>query len=155
MDTLEPLLREHPFFANLNPEFIKLLAGCASNRVYTEGKYLFHSGEEANEFYIIRTGSIALESVVSDWESITIQTFGGGSIIGWSWLLPPYYWHFDAKVISNVRLIALDGRCIRNKCEQDAQLGYELLKRFAHIMQSRLEATQLQLLDIYAKPAIF
>jgi hypothetical protein len=74
---------------------------------------------------------------------------GEGEILGWSWLIPPYNWHFDARAVELTRAIALDGKCLRNKCEQDHDLGYELLKRFAHIMEQRLQATRLQLLDVY------
>ncbi len=80
---------------------------------------------------------------------LVLQTVGAGDILGWSWLIPPYHWMFDAVALEPTRTIALDGRCLRGKCEADRVLGYELLKRFAHIMEQRLQATRLQLLDLY------
>ena len=65
-------------------------------------------------------------------------------------MLPPYQWKFNAHALEETRAIALDGKCLRTKCEQNHDLGYELLKRVAQIMERRLEATSLQLLDVYA-----
>jgi CRP-like cAMP-binding protein len=78
-----------------------------------------------------------------------VDTIGEGEILGWSWLLPPYHWKFHARATEAVRAIALDGKCLRTKCEQNHDLGYELLKRFSQIMSRRLDATRLQLLDVY------
>jgi CRP-like cAMP-binding protein len=117
------------------------------------GQYLFHEGEEAEKFFLIRHGRIALEVFTPDRGPITIQTLEPGDILGWSWLVPPYQWRFDAKAIELVRAIALDGKCLRTKCETDHDLGYDLLKRFAHVIEQRLEATRLQLLDVYGTHA--
>lgn len=149
MQTLEPVLAEHSFFQGLAPEYLHVLTGCASNVRFEAGQQIFREGEEANEFYLIRHGRVALEVYVSGQGSITIQTLGGGEILGWSWLVPPYQWRFDARAVELVRAIALDGKCLRAKCEDNPRLGFELLKRFAHVMTERLQATRLQLLDVY------
>jgi len=149
MQTLEPVLAEHPFFQGLAPEYLRVLVGCASNVRFEAGQQIFREGEEANEFYLIRHGKVALEVYVPGRGSITIQTLGVGEILGWSWLVPPYQWRFDARAVELVRAIALDGKCLRTKCEDDPRLGFALLKRFAHVMTERLQATRLQLLDVY------
>jgi CRP-like cAMP-binding protein len=64
-------------------------------------------------------------------------------------MVPPYRWHFDARAVEVTRAIALDGKCLREKCQEDHDLGYEIMKRFALIIAERLEATRLQLMDIY------
>ena len=149
MQTLEPVLAEHPFFQGLAPEYLRVLVGCASNLRFEAGQQIFREGEEANEFYLIRHGKVALEVYVPGRGSITIQTLGVGEILGWSWLVPPYQWRFDARAVELTRAIALDGKCLRTKCEDDPRLGFALLKRFAHVMTERLQATRLQLLDVY------
>jgi len=73
--------------------------------------------------------------------------------VGWSWLVPPYQWHFDMRAVSDVRAFSIDGRCLRNKCESDSCFGYQMMKRFSTLMAERLEATRLQLLDLYRDPA--
>ncbi|MCF6156288.1 MAG: cyclic nucleotide-binding domain-containing protein [Candidatus Brocadia sp.] len=149
MHTLEPYLAEHPFLKGLEQKHLKIIVGCASNVRFDAGQFILREGEEANNFYIIRHGKVSLEIFTQDRGPITIQTIGEGEVLGWSWLIPPYHWHYDARALELTRAIALDGKCLRIKCEQDHDLGYELLKRFAYIITQRLETTRLQLLDIY------
>jgi CRP/FNR family transcriptional regulator, cyclic AMP receptor protein len=149
METLEPVLAEHPFLKGLEPRFIQLIVSCASNLRFNAGEHLFREGQEAGQFYIIRHGKVAIELAAAQRGVINIQTVGEGDILGWSWLIPPYLWRFDARAVELTRVIALDGKCLRAKCEEDHQLGYEFLKRFSHIIAQRLEATRLQLLDLY------
>ncbi|MDZ7267719.1 MAG: cyclic nucleotide-binding domain-containing protein [candidate division KSB1 bacterium] len=149
METLEPILAEHPFLKGMTPAQLQLLVGCASNVRFDPGQYIFREGEEANQFYIVRQGKVALEIVTPQRGSIIIDTLSNDEVLGWSWLLPPYHWHFNARALELTRAIALDGKCLRNKCESDHDLGYELLKRFVHLIEQRLQATRLQLLDLY------
>ena len=149
METLEPILAKHPFLKGLDPRHLKILVGCASNVRFNAGQFLFHEGEEANEFYMIREGKVAVQIQGAERGPIIVQTIGEGEVLGWSWLIPPYRWRFDAKALELTRAIALDGKCLRTKSEDDHDLGYELLKRFAGIIVERLEAARLQLLDVY------
>lgn len=149
METIEPLLTAHPVFKGLDPSHIKLLVGCASNLVINENQVLFREGEEANEFYVIRHGRVIVETYSPEQGAVGIQTCGPGDVVGWSWLVPPFRWHFDARATEQCRLIALDGNCLRNKCEKDHDLGFAMMKAFTEIITNRLEATRLQLLDIY------
>jgi CRP-like cAMP-binding protein len=149
METLERILAEHAFFKGLESRYLSLITGCASNVRFDAGQFLFREGEEANHFYLIRAGKVALEVFSPQRGAIIIQTLGEGEILGWSWLIPPHYWRFDARAIELTRAIALDGRCLRTNCEEDHSLGYQFLIRFAHIIEDRLEAMRLQLLDVY------
>ncbi len=149
METLHGYLSEHPFLKDLDPKHIDLIVGCASNVRFDANQYIFKEGQEANEFYIIRHGKISLEVYRPNQGPLSIQTIGEGEVLGWSWLLPPYRWHFDARALELTRAIALDGKCLREKCEQDHDLGYEILKRFTHVIMQRLQATRIQLLDLY------
>jgi CRP-like cAMP-binding protein len=149
VETLERILVEHSFFAGLAPRHVELLLGCASNVRFDAGQLIFRHGEEANQFYLIRQGRVALEIYAPQRGSIIIDALSDGEVLGWSWLIPPYHWQFDARAVELTRAIALDGKCLRKKCEEDHDLGYELLKRFAHLVGERLEATRLRLLDVY------
>lgn len=151
MENLEKILVQHPFVQGLPAEHIQLIVGCAKNVVFEPGKYLFKENEEANSFYIIRTGKVAIEIYSPDVGSIIVQTLGEGDILGWSWLIPPYQWRFDARAVELTRVIELDGTCLRNKCETDPKLGYEIMKRLANVFEQRLDAMRMQLLDLYGK----
>jgi CRP-like cAMP-binding protein len=149
METLEHIIAEHPFFAGLESYYTSLLTGCASNVRFPAGSYIFKEGEPANEFYLIRSGKVALETF-SPHKPIVVETLKEGDVLGWSWLVPPYIWNFHAHALQETRAIALDGKCLRDKSEQNHDLGYEVLKRFSQLMARRLHATLFQLLDVYA-----
>jgi CRP/FNR family cyclic AMP-dependent transcriptional regulator len=149
METLRPILAEHPFFRDLEERHLDLVVGCASNVRFNAGDFIFRHGEQANEFYLIREGMVALEMFVTGRGPVKVQTMGAGEVLGWSWLVPPYRWMFDAHATEMTRAIALDGKCLRNKSEQDHDLGYQLLKRFSTVVQENLDAARLQILNIY------
>jgi CRP/FNR family transcriptional regulator, cyclic AMP receptor protein len=149
MENLERIVTAHPFFSGMPTEHLALLAGCAKNVRFNPGQFILREGEEANEFYLIRHGKVALEVYAPGPGPLTIQTLSEGDILGWSWLVSPYRWKFDARAIELTRAIALDGKCLREKSETDCRLGYELLKRFSHVMVDHLQAARLQLLNVY------
>lgn len=149
METLRPILEKHPFFKGLKAEYLDIIVGCASNVRFKEGETIAQEGAAADKFYLIREGRVAIEINVTNHRSITIQTIEDGEILGWSWLIPPHYNRFDARAVTDVHAIALDGKCLRTKCENDHDLGYELLKRLAAIFTQRLAETRKQLINIY------
>ena len=155
MEDLSRILREHPFLEGLSPESIATLTGCASNRKFEVGEYLCREGEQADVFYLLRAGKVALEIHIPQHGGLRLKTFEEGDVIGWSWLLFPYTWHFDVRVVHPARALVLDARCLREKCEHDHDLGYEMLKRFSALMMRTLEATRLQLVDaICSRPEV-
>lgn len=153
MRTIEELLREHRFFEDLPQSDLDLIAGCGRNEVYKEGLFIAREGEQADKFWVIRHGKLAVETQSPGSAPIVLETLGAGEVVGWSWLFPPYRWTFDVRVQDESRVVALDARCLREKAEYDAALGYRLMKSFARVMAQRLQATRLQLLDIYGQKA--
>ena len=99
----------------------------------------------------MRAGRVAIELHAPGRGARVLQTVGPGEILGWSWLFPPYRWAFDARAVEEVRAVEFDGACLRKKCEADPVLGYALMKRFAGVFARRLQATRVQLLDLYAQ----
>ena len=149
METLERLLAEHDLFRGLDDRYVTLLTGCAANVRFDDGAFLLREGEPADRFFVLREGRVALEIRAPGRGPIVIQTLGHDDVLGYSWLFPPFRWRFDARAIEPTRALALDGQCLRGKCDEDPVLGYELMKRFAGIALQRLQATRLQLLDVY------
>lgn len=149
MQTFDTVLADQSFLRGLSSEQVQQLARCASPVSFASGQCIFHEGDPADQFYILSHGTVALQIAVPARGAITIQTLGANEVLGWSWLYPPYRWHFDACTLSVVRAIAFDAQKLRHMCEEDHDLGYEMVKRFAHVMFERLQATRLQLLDVY------
>jgi CRP-like cAMP-binding protein len=149
VETLEPLLRDHEFFRGLDGKYFDLLVGCATNVRFDVGDFLFREGEPADRFFLVRHGTVALEIAAPGRGPIVVQTVGQGDVAGFSWLFEPHRWTFDARAMDPTTAIALDGICLRGKCEEDNRLGFDLMQRFARVVIQRLQATRLQLLDVY------
>jgi CRP/FNR family transcriptional regulator, cyclic AMP receptor protein len=146
--TLEPLLRRHEFFAGLDPQYLALLTGCAANVTFAGGAFLFRQGTPAEKFFLITGGTVALE-IAAPSRVVTVQTLGEGEVAGFSWLMGPHQWQFDGRAVTRVRAIEMDGACLRAKCEADPRLGFDLMRRFAGVATRRLQATRLQIMDVY------
>jgi CRP/FNR family cyclic AMP-dependent transcriptional regulator len=149
METIERIIAEHSLFAGMNQDLLHVVTGCASYVRFDAGSYIFKEGDEANGFYLIREGTVALE-ILAPQKVIVVDTLESGDVLGWSWLLPPFHWRFHAHAMTDLRAIVLDGNGLRTKCEQNHDLGYELLKRFAGIVERRLDAVRSQLTDVYS-----
>jgi len=141
------LLRNHPFFEGLNSAYLVILADCGEFIHYKSGENIFRQGDPSSKFYAILRGKAILQMPTVGRGQMSIEGLGDGTILGWSWLLPPYKKQFDAYALEDTDCIAIDGACIREKCEADPTFGYELLKRFAAVMGERLQATRRKLLD--------
>lgn len=154
IDNLSRLLREHPFLRGLDETHIEFLTGCASNLRFDEGDLLARDGDVAARTLMVRRGRVALDIPGPPQQHRRLQTVGPGEIIGWSWLFPPYEWHFDARALEPTLVLAFDGACLRAKLEDDPTLGYAFLKRLVRAMHDRLERARMQLADVYGAPAV-
>jgi CRP/FNR family transcriptional regulator, cyclic AMP receptor protein len=147
--TLEPLETRvglHPFLVGLRPHHIKLLADCAMAKSFAAGEYLFRQGEFANRFYLIEQGMVVLEALDRKGTCVTIEEVGAGKLVGWSWLFPPYIWHFDARAAEPTSALFFYGTILREYCARDPSLGFELMKRMSQVMVERLQSARTRLL---------
>jgi len=149
-ENLVQILSENAFFIGMRPDHIQLLAGCASSTHFDPNQFILRQGEEADKCYLIQYGKVSLEVYGPERGAIEVQTLGEGDILGWSWLVPPHQWRLDARALKITRAIVLDGKRMREECERDHELGYELMKRFNRVMAENLEALRFQLINVYA-----
>src|SRR5262249_27614279 len=119
IESLEGLIAGHSFFSNLKEEYVRSVTACASNLRFEAGTYICREGEPADHFYLIRQGRVAVEISAPPRKPIIVQTVSAGDVLGWSWLVPPYEWRFHARAVEPVRAIALDGKCLRTRCEEN------------------------------------
>ena len=149
MRTLDRVVLESSVFSGMDDLYAEQFVGCSQTVGFEAGETLFREGEPADVFYVLRRGRVALELYVPGRGPLTIETIEAGSVVGWSWLFAPHVWHFDARAVAPVRAVAVDGACIRGKCDDDPALGYELMQRFSAVLLERLNATRLRLADLY------
>jgi CRP-like cAMP-binding protein len=137
----------------MNREHLELIAGCGRNEVFDTGAYLMREGQVADHFYVVRRGHVAMEIYAPQRGAITVETIGSGDLLGWSWLMPPFRSHLDARAVETTHTLSFDAACLRGKCDEDAVLGYELMRRFIPVIAERLQATRVRLLDLYGHDA--
>ena len=137
----------HPFLAGMNRKQLALLTDCAMVVQFKKGQVIFREGDIANRFYLIETGQVILESSDAPDDPVVIDMIGSGDLLGWSWMFPPYVWHFTARAAEPVTAIFFYGTILREYCERDHSLGYELFKRMGAVMIKRLQAARDKMVD--------
>jgi CRP-like cAMP-binding protein len=146
---LESALRRHPFVHGLADKHVKTLATCATEKRFQKGEYLWRQGDAADVFFLIRDGEISLGIAVPGEGPLHVESVSEGEVLGLSWMLPPYRWHFDARAVETVRGFAFDAARLREHCKMDTQLHYELLVRLMPVISGRLDATRRKLIDLH------
>ena len=147
-ESLCDLIAGHPFLKGLSQQHLAVLAEYAMAVEFKKDELIFREGDPANRFYLIRQGRVELETEIKERGRMLIQTIGPGDVLGWSWLFAPYYWHFDARALSPVKAIFFYGTPLRQQCEDDQHLGYELMKRVSEVVIKRLQAARKRLIEI-------
>ncbi len=145
-------LSAHLFFSGLDEKYVEFLSASAATKRIERGQVLFRQGTPANKFYLLRSGKISVEVPALVGPVLQIQSLSEDQILGWSWLISPYQWHFQARVEEDSEIIEFDGSVILERCERDPKFGYELLKRFAGLMSERLDAARQKMMDQWNPP---
>jgi CRP-like cAMP-binding protein len=141
--------RTHEFLKGISDQHRTVLVSASKPFHAAPGEYLAREGEPAGAFYLIQTGRVHIGAHLRAQGAAPMQTVGPGDVVGWSWLLPPYVWQFDARAIDAVHGLFFDAAWLRSECERNHELGYHLLKQLVAVVSSRLAACRIQHLDIY------
>src|ERR1700732_2433459 len=140
----------HPFLAGMNRTQLALLTDCAMASHFKAGQVIMREGETANRFYLIETGKVVLESGEGFGPPVVVETIGAGNLLGWSWMFPPYVWYFTARAVGPPEAIFFYGTILREYCERDPSLGYELFKRMAPVMIKRMQSARQKMIAIHS-----
>jgi CRP-like cAMP-binding protein len=146
--TIQAAVTQHPFFSGMSPAHLAVLAECAERTEFAAGTMIFRRGEAAQRFYLIEVGAVSVEIGDEARGTIFIQTLGAGEVLGWSWLLPPHHWRFDARAVPPTSAIYFYGAWLRELCADDAAFGYELMRRIVQVVVVRLQASREQLIEL-------
>jgi CRP/FNR family cyclic AMP-dependent transcriptional regulator len=151
-NTAYQLLAAHPFLAGMGQPQLNRLASWGHRSSFHAGTRIFSEGGQADRFWLIREGRVALDTHVPGRGDVVIETLGPGSVLGWSWLFSPFRWHFGAATVEPTLTVEMDGKGVRRLCDEDPVIGYELNRRFVQVVVQRLQATRVRLLDLYSGP---
>ena len=150
VETTLELMARHPFLAGLTPRQLERLSYWGHGTILHAGTTLFEEGARADRFWLILEGSVQLTTRVPGHGDVTVETLGAQSVLGWSWLFPPYRWHFRATTTELTHLLVFDGPGIREIRDQDPALGLELHRRFITVIFDRLQQTRQRLIESYS-----
>lgn len=145
-------LHSRTLLSALNPEQLARLLRHAREVQLAPDGVLFLQDQAADAFYVVREGRVKICVPAINGPGVEVQTLGPWDVIGWSWLIPPYRWAFEAKALTPVTLLRFDGKAILQECEQDPALGYAVMKMFATLMSERLHAARLRMMASWAPP---
>jgi len=154
VESIQNIVAQHPMAQRLSPAQLAVLVECATCSSFHKGQLIFSEGDSAQNFYLIQSGKVALESNLGH-VLAQIDVIEAGSVLGWAWMFPPYYWHFDARAIEPTRVISFYGKRLREECERDIALGYEMASYMAELVIKRLQKTRVHLLQLPKTPRIF
>ena len=143
----EGCLKPHSFMDGATPEFLNHFEEFAKDVTFAKGETILREGEYADRFYLICEGSVSLETDSNGGPSITIQTLGAGELLGWSWLYPPFEWHFTARALEPCKAVELNAASLLIRAEEDPTFGYELMKRISKHLVQRLQATRKRMVQ--------
>jgi CRP-like cAMP-binding protein len=149
MEDLHRLLEEHDFLKDLPADETRLLVSCAKNLRFRPGDFLMREGQPADQFYLLRTGRVALEIAVPARGPVQMESLGPGDMLGVSWLFSPHRSHLDARAVEPTVALAFDGACLRGKMDTFPLLGYALTRRVLGETYKRLERVRLARVDMY------
>lgn len=150
MISMAEALAVHHFLDGLHPDFLAHLAEVARFVEFQSGQFILRQGALASEFYLIRSGKVTVELFSGEGGPVVIQTLSEGDVLGWSWLIPPYHWKFDARAVESTQAIVLDGNILKKAFQEFPAFGFEILQRFTRVISDRLEAERLKLVNLYA-----
>ena len=114
---------------------------------------IFREGDQSSLFYLLQSGKVSLEVLVLG-KVARIQTLGEGDELGWSSIFSGGRKQFQARALGAVRALAFDGAQLQAACEEDPVFGYALLKRLLGVVAERLQATRMQLMDMYSSSGV-
>jgi len=153
MESINDIIAAHPFTKDLEPRFIQLLTERARLEHFRPDQPLFDEGFEADKFYLVRSGQIAIQVFVPGQGTTTIQTITAGECVGWSWLFPSRHWHCSAVAIEPTDVVTMESGRLRFEMEADHDFGYAIAMRVGKLMMDRLQASLERVLHLYAVPS--
>ncbi len=142
MNILDQSIAQHPFLIGLDPKFLAVIAERAQEVEFQPNDIVFREGDSANCLYLIQSGKVVLESRTGPNRKVPLQELQSGDALGWSWLFPPFTWHFQARTLAPTRMIACDGGHLLVTCEENAEFGYALMRRVAQVVIQRAQAAR-------------
>lgn len=140
---------DHPFLRGFTPHQRQMLDEISTPVEFLADEFLVRQGKIDERFFLVHSGLVAIQTYSVARGSLTLDSVGDGECVGWSWVIPPYRTHFDAVAYEPVSATAIDAVALRQLCNQECKFGFMVLQKMVQIMEQRLQAARLMLVDFY------
>jgi CRP-like cAMP-binding protein len=144
---ISDIVANNDFFSGLSEEHLEFLLQHSKEQRFGAGEIIFRQGDHADRFYLVLRGEVTVEIPAIYGPPMQMQNLGRGKILGWSWLITPYRWDFQARAVQDSEVVRFDGGVVLRRCEKDAEFGYEIMKRFSLLMSERLTAARKSMIE--------
>jgi CRP-like cAMP-binding protein len=149
VNAASPALRAHPLVGDLPEAHLARLETTASLVGFAAGETILKEGDVADAAFLIAEGRVSLEVHIPGRAAARVEEIGPGGLLGFSWLFPHARVHIDARALSRVSAVRLDGVALLDLMEAQPDLGYALSRKLLRVMFERLASVRLQRLDMY------
>ena len=150
MQQLQKILNELRFSAGLSDEDQQKLAEISRAQDFPAGTIIFTEGSKPEDLYLLRSGRVELCMTVPARGCLPILTLETGDLVGWSVVVGHGEMTATAMAVEDTQVIAISAHKLRELCDQDHDIGYQIMRRVAVTLSQRLVATRLQALDLFA-----
>jgi CRP-like cAMP-binding protein len=148
--SLVAVLNSTWFASGLEPGIQTRLAELSRTFTAEPGEELFREGDESEVLGVVIKGRVALRTHVAERGDLTLLTVEPGDIYLWSALVPPYRATSTAVAIETLEAVTFEGPALRAALREDAALAQALYPRVLVAVERRLNATRVQLLELFA-----
>lgn len=138
-------LHEVELFKGRKQETLAALEACMDKRAFKAGESIFRRGDEGDELFLIRRGSVRIMLPLDDKQSHHLATFGRGDFIGEMAFLDRAPRSADAVAFSDTELYALSRQRFDTLAKEHKRLAITLLDGLARMLAIRLRYTNAEL----------
>ncbi len=129
-------IQQADLLRGMDRNFIKDFLDIAVKETYKTGDFLFHSGENANNFYILVKGHIRLS--LGHFGHVVHVVDHTGEAFGWSSLVGRKAYSSSAQSVVPTKVLRLENDKIQTVLERYPTTGLMFFKRLANILGVRL-----------------
>jgi CRP/FNR family transcriptional regulator, cyclic AMP receptor protein len=144
----EGILKGHAFLQGASEQFLNELGEFSKEASFEVGEVILTEGAYADRCFLIRQGRLQLELRGGRELPVVLQMLRPGDILGWSWLYPPFQWHFTARALEHCEMVELNAASLLIRAEENPVFGYELMKRVSMQLIHRLQALRDSLVSL-------
>jgi CRP-like cAMP-binding protein len=139
-------LKTFEIFRSFTDDQLKQLANITSKKTFRANALVYKQGEKAREVFVVSRGLISLRGVRSEDELVVaFEVRERGDLFGASSFMKRQLYTSTALCLEETEVFAIDTGKLLDRCESDAQLGYQFMRTIAELYFDRYETAKTEL----------